>query len=434
MNQTVRFLLGLSALCTLLTSAQAVARAEALSFKIEVKAGKHDRVQTPVKLVFGLPKAAAEETHAQLAGAEGGPAITGQLTAPSLLADTDAAGDAEWVARELHFILPALKAGQSAIYTVKVGGKFEGPSFAWQDTAGQYNELQYGGKPVLRYMYRAFDDSTPENRFLTYKVFHHLFNQAGDRIVTNGPDGHSPYEFKSIKFPHHRGIFYGFNKISYGQGQKADLWHCQGDNYQGHKAFLASDTGPVLGRHSIAIAWNGKGKQPILNEQREITVYQLPGGRLIEFASLLKSEEGKLTVDGDPQHAGFQFRAHNDVAAKTAKQTYYLRVDGNGKPGATKNWPGDKDQVNFPWKGMSFVLDGQRYTVAYIDKPTNPKEARFSERDYGRFGSYFTTQIEPEAPLAINYRLWFQDGEMTGKQIEAISTDFVEPPEVATIE
>lgn len=431
MNQAVRQVFVCTFLCAGLV-AHAALGAEPTTFKIEVKAGAHDRKQTPVKVAVEVPKAAAEETFAQLAGNDG-LAIIGQLAAPSLLADADA-GDTDTVARELHFILPELKAGQGTTFTVKVGGKFEGPSFTWQDTAGQYNELHYNGKPVLRYMYRAFDDSTPENRFLTYKVFHHLFNQAGDRIVTNGPDGHSSYVFKEIQYPHHRGIFYGFNRITYNDGVKADLWHCQGDDFQSHEGFLASDTGPILGRHSIAIAWHGKEKQVILNEQREITVYHLPGGRLIEFASLLKSEVGNLTVDGDPQHAGFQFRAHNEVAAKTAKQTYYIRVDGTGKPGETKNWPGDKDQVNFPWKGMSYVLGDQRYTAAYIDKPTNPKEARFSERDYARFGSYFATEVKPDAPLAVNYRLWFQDGEMTGEQIEAISTDFVEPPTVSVVE
>ncbi len=30
---------------------------------------------------------------------------------------------------------------------------------------------------------------------------------------------------------------------------------------------------------------------------------------------------------------------------------------------------------------MSVVVGGERYTVGYLDLPTNPKEARFSERD-----------------------------------------------------
>ena len=38
---------------------------------------------------------------------------------------------------------------------------------------------------------------------------------------------------------------------------------------------------------------------------------------MIEFASRLRSPSDRVRIDGDPQHAGFQFRAHNDVDAFT---------------------------------------------------------------------------------------------------------------------
>ena len=49
-------------------------------------------------------------------------------------------------------------------------------------------------------------------------------------------------------------------------------------------------------------------------ELREITVYHVPDGRLIEFASRLESVIGTVKLDGDPQHAGFHFRAAQEVA------------------------------------------------------------------------------------------------------------------------
>src|SRR4029079_183566 len=131
------------------------------------------------------------------------------------------------------------------------------------------------------------------------------------------------------------------------------------------------------------------------------------------------------------QHAGFHFRASNEVNESTKGQTYYVRPDGVSKKGETRNWAGekgDKTQVNFPWKAMSFVLGNERYTVAMLDKPTNPKEARLSERDYGRFGSYFEYDLTDSKPLVLNYRVWLQTGEMTPGQVAALDTDFVEPP------
>jgi hypothetical protein len=184
----------------------------------------------------------------------------------------------------------------------------------------------------------------------------------------------------------------------------------------------------VLGRHTVAIDWHGKDDGVFAKELREISIYRTEQGMLLEFASRLSTAGGEVKLDGDPQHAGFQFRASQDVPDKTAKQTYYLRPDGQGEPGKFRNWPGDKTHVNLPWNALSIVLDDQRYTVCYLDRPENPKESRFSERDYGRFGSYFEYQLAKDRPLDLNYRLWIQPGEMTVEQVDAKSQDFVSPP------
>jgi len=135
-----------------------------------------------------------------------------------------------------------------------------------------------------------------------------------------------------------------------------------------------------------------------------------------------------MRVDGDPQHAGFQFRASNEVAEKTAKQTYYIRPgSGQAEPGKTINWDKKNDTEatrDLPWKGMSFVVNGKRYTVAYLDDKGNPKPARYSERDYGRFGSYFAKDIAKDKPLTVNYRLVLRKGEMSADEISGMSDDF----------
>src|SRR5471032_1925725 len=91
-------------------------------------------------------------------------------------------------------------------------------------------------------------------------------------------------------------------------------------------------------------------------------------------------------------------------------------------PGKERNWTGDKTMVDLPWYAMSFVLNDQRYTTCYLNHPNNPKETRFSERDYGRFGGYFQRDITDEQPLIVNYRLWLQSGEMTQEQAQTLRT------------
>src|SRR5687767_1895075 len=149
----------------------------------------------------------------------------------------------------------------------------------------------------------------PAKREETYKVFHHVYSPDGSRLLTKGPGG---------QFTHHRGVYYGFNKVTYGDGKSCDIWHCSKDAHQAHEAFLASEAGPVFGRHRLSIRWNGVGKDEFARETRELTAWAVPGGILLDFVSSLEAKIGPVKLDGDPQHAGFHFRADNEVSAKTA--------------------------------------------------------------------------------------------------------------------
>jgi hypothetical protein len=420
-----RIVLGAIALALLLGRAEAATK----KYIVTVSAGKYDRRNTPVIVQVDLPVALAKARGVTLIGPNG-KKIPGQVTEIGLMGKPVKKKNRRTLPREIHFILPSLKAGVSTTFTMTVTTHDVAmDQFIWgQRVPGGLSILTFNGpidsngRPVLLYMNKAFDDSTKKRRAETFKVYHHLYDPEGKRLVTNGAGG---------LYPHHRGLFYGFKTIYYGGHKKpVDTWHCTGDTYQSHERFLSKEVGPVLGRHRVLIAWHGHKKEGFAKEERELTVYNIPGGRLVEFASRLRTTNGKVKLDGDPQHAGFQFRAAQEVAAKTSKQTYFLRPDGRDKSGATRNWPKDKKHVNLPWDAMSFVLGGQRYSVAYLDKPTNPKEARFSERNYGRFGSYFVYEVTKEKPLVIDYRIWLQKGEMTRKQVAALSADFVTPPVV----
>ncbi len=190
----------------------------------------------------------------------------------------------------------------------------------------------------------------------------------------------------------------------------------------------------MLGRHRVEIAWHGEKKEVFAIEERELTVYNVPGGQLVEFASRVRTTGGPVKLDGDPQHAGFHFRADKEVAEKSKDKTVFIRPDGVGDPGqkGTRNWDPKtmKGPVNLPWNAMAFDLGGKRYTAAYLDKPTNPKEARFSEREYGRIGSYFEYDLTEKKPLQVNYRLWLQEGQMKPDEVAEKDTAFVTPPVV----
>jgi hypothetical protein len=407
------------------TNAQAQ---QSVEFDLTVHAGKHERNNAPVCVLVNLPATltypAVQVFDAQRHG------IAAQITDSSLAESksrkVSSSAEAKMVARELHFILAHLDAGADAHLHATIGGVPPTPkhdSFRWHGhPQDDHFLLTFGNRKVLEYVAPRFDDSTPKRREETYKPFHHLYDATGTRLVTKGVGGNDT---------HHRGLFYGFNRISYDQGRKhADTWQCLGDAYQSHVAFEDRSAGPVLGRDCVAIDWHGEGKQVFAHEQRELTAYAVPGGTLVDFVSLLRPADGPVHLEGDPHHSGFHFRAADEVSSKSKKETYYLRPDGVGQPDQTINWdstPKDPRTSDQPWKGMCFVLGAQRYTAAILDRPDNPKPAHWSERDYGRFGSTFVADVTAEHPLFVRYRVWLQDGETTPARLAALDADFDEP-------
>jgi len=200
--------------------------------------------------------------------------------------------------------------------------------FAWRDTEGKYLDLLLDGKKVTRYMY-AYDTSTEQSTFETYKPFHHVYDADGNRL-TNGPDGSTPYLKNAIHYPHHRGILIGWNKLTF-EGRRYDLWHMK-EVHQVHQKFAELTAGPDKAMSTALIYWNALDGKPMLVEHRRITVYRQsdPKVILLDFQTELRAVRGDVLLDGDPEHAGVQYRAHNDVDAggKEGKATYLFHKDG----------------------------------------------------------------------------------------------------------
>ena len=389
------------------------------SFHVNIAPQGDAKRPLPLQVDVSVPQGFSDVSVVQLT-AKGIDPIIAQLTKPGLGNENP-----DPLARELHFILPVSLVGPSRDLTVEIAQLEESLTvYQFQDEPGKHKDLLFGDRPVMRYMYEAVDTSTEDRRHETMKVYHHLFDPEGKNLLTKGPGG---------LFQHHRGIFYGFNRISYeqdGDKKSADVWHCNKGESQTHEKFVREEAGPVMARQVVKIDWNGSDGKTFATELRQMTVYHVEGVQVVDFTSELLSKADRLKVDGDPQHAGFQFRATQHVPDKTADQTYYVRPDGKGEPGKYRNWPGNKEHVDLDFNAMSFVAFGQRYTCCYLDSPDNPKPARFSERNYGRFGSYFATDVSQDQPLQLHYRLWLQPGELDVEQIQQLREDFVAPPKV----
>jgi hypothetical protein len=392
------------------------------AWSIAVDPGDVDRSNLPVRVPLEVPPALAE-AGIRIVLADGSQ-IEGQLVEPGLLAGRVGPAGAATVRRDLLFVLPRLPAGAAVEVTAEPAPPPPEPKparLAWTDEP-ESASLLLGGKPLVRYEKPTYAAADEQRRVLTYKPFHHVFDPATGIRLTKGDGG---------QYTHHRGIFFGYNRIAHGPGQgtKSDCWHCSGKARQQHRETLVESAGPVAGVQRITIDWIGSEGTSVLGETRELDVVPVAGGTVIDFASRLEAQS-PVRLDGDPQHAGVHFRASNEVHEATKGQTYYLRPDGKAEPGAYRNWPQDKTYVNAPWHAASFVVGGQRYTVLRVNRPANPGEARMSERDYARFGSYFAHDLEPGKPLEVGYRFWVQPGEMTVEEAARIAADYARPARV----
>jgi hypothetical protein len=162
------------------------------------------------------------------------------------------------------------------------------------------------------------------------------------------------------------------------------------------------------------IHWNDPDGEPVLVERRHITARRLddPSVVLLDWCSDLTAVRGDVVLDGDPEHAGVQYRAHNDVGAGPDEDKAQYLFHRDGIDPRT-----DKD---LPWVTLSCGLAGRRYWVQQMNHPDNPKDTVFSAyRDYGRFGAFFTGTIGKDRTLTLRYR--FQIGRGPTKSREELA-------------
>lgn len=270
----------------------------------------------------------------------------------------------------------------------------------FRNNDGASLDLLRDGTVLLRYM-TDYDPSTPQRRFETYKPFLHVYDD-GQRL-TNGPDGESEYVADNILYPHHRGLFIGWNKLSC-NGKRYDLWHMP-NVAQVHQRFAETSTSDDIAGFVSVVHWNDPDGKPLLVERRCVTVRPLaaPGVMCLDFVSHLQAVQGDVELDGDPEHAGMQYRPHNDVATGGAegKARYLFHKEGIDPHK-------DKD---LPWVAMMYGLGDAFYTVQHMNHPDNPKGTVYSAyRDYGRFGAFAKTTISKDETLTLRYRIWIGRG------------------------
>jgi len=300
-----------------------------------------------------------------------------------------------------------ISVARGADWTLSQGANPDGP--------GKAVEIQSGGRKVARFIHG-------EGQF---KPYLHVFGEAGELLTNGGLDaGGKP----TGQFPHHRGIFIGWNKIASDLGT-FDLWHFNNGGKMEVLQFDKLEGGKDAATLVATIAWRGGkkddlGSDLLLTETRTVRISR-PDGKTTQVDEHFRLKAAReLTLGGDLQHAGIHFRASDEVSRR-AKETSYVS-DPEDKESKGKDWTApapkkDKDgnqikpagapaRGDLNWCRLLFPIGERWYAATELNPPSNPVE-ELSWRDYGRFGFFFKRKLAAGESLDLNYRFFVELAE-----------------------
>ena len=319
---------------------------------------------------------------------------------------------------EVYWREKKLDPGMESRYTLRLGSGGKTPStvFSFKEGSG-YSDLLYGKTPVLRQM-TAYDPTSKDSLHQTYKTFHHVWGFHGDGFITKGAGG---------QYTHHRGLFIGFSKTRVGDKQW-DFWHCKGVSVRHEKYDPAAEAmGPVLGRILSQTGWYDPDGKVVVRDYRQVTSWrQVEAQALLDFVITIEAVSDKVSLKGDPQHAGFQYRAVESKPGKGNKTTYVRSTESTG--GKNDVWEGAE------WITGIFQHGENNYAVTHMDHPKNPRPTVYSTRNYGRFGAYFEKDLKKGEKLELRYRIFIVDTkkhpDVSVARYEKKYWDYIEPSRV----
>ncbi|MGZ8900498.1 MAG: DUF6807 family protein [Limisphaerales bacterium] len=246
--------------------------------------------------------------------------------------------------------------------------------------SGKHIEVLNDGKPVARFVFGEGQ----------LKPYLHVFGEKGELLTEWSAEQ---------QFPHHRGIYIGWNKIESEMGS-SDLWHLR----SGEK-MLATAVRHTGGRTNATITatieWHAQkadehGDTILLRETRQMRISQPSPAKTLVDAHFKLAAQRDLTLNGDLQHAGVHFRATHKLRERTRETRYVWEPDLPGPGGKVVS-------KEMKWARLIFPVGDNWYTATQLNLPTNPTD-ELSWRDYGRFGFFFKRKLEWSDELELKYR------------------------------
>ncbi|MFQ6096210.1 MAG: PmoA family protein, partial [Armatimonadota bacterium] len=231
---------------------------------------------------------------------------------------------------------------------------------------------------------------------------------------------------------HHRSFWFAFGAVN-----GVDFWgeakHC---GRIVHRRFEALESGPVMGRIRTSNDWIGPDGEKIIEDVRELRVYNTTDPRVMDFEITVIASEGPVVL-GDTKEGMMAFRVASSMDVKRGGRIENSR-GGVNEP---QTW-GKRAE----WCDYSGSVEGETVGIAILDHPDNFRHPTYwMVRNYGLFAAnpfgvrIFTGDqtrdgshtIPAGERLTFKYRIYLHRGNAGDAKIADRWDNYVNPPNVA---
>ena len=323
---------------------------------------------------------------------------------------------------QLSFIARDLKANEKRSVLVNTNAPTSLQSVAVKQNGANVDVL------INEKLFTRYDTTTGPTKPYFYPLF------AGDKQVVR----HWPLEKvegETTDHPHHRGLWFSHGKVN-----GVDFW-LENDKAGKtvHSGYATLSSGPVYGLMQATTNWIKPDGIRIAEDVRQVRIYPLQSGTLMDFSITLKPVGGPLVL-GDTKEGTFALRLADSMRVAVEK--------GKTAEGHILNSQADKDAKAWgksaAWVDYYGPVEGQTVGVAIFDDPKNPRHpTTWHVRDYGLFavnpfGLHDFDKKNPEGAgdmtvpegqsITFRYRLYFHKGTTEEANVTQFWQTFATPP------
>lgn len=202
-----------------------------------------------------------------------------------------------------------------------------------------------------------------------------------------------------------------------------------------HRGFEALEGGPAMGRIRARNDWIASTGEKICEDVRELRVYNVRRGRLMDFEITIRATEGPVKF-GDTKEGMMGLRVASSMEVKRGQG----RIENS--QGQTNN---DAWGKQAEWCDYSGPVDGKTVGIAVFDHPDNFRHPTYWHvRDYGLFAANpfglhdFLGKPEPIGAhtiakgdaLTFKYRIYIHEGDAKQGDVAGVYREYAHPPVV----